>query len=127
MNTMTTPTVDRFLGGITKILREKNGAELQSYLILEPPLPPLYTIIINELRQSFPKKNASALEAKVEKALPADEEGDAGGSWTAFITFLAQYFAFLRDVNIDNLVETHDLLKALLKFVAYMMCRTSSI
>ena len=113
---MSTPTIDKFLGEVARILREKNGAQLQDYLILEPPLPPLYNIIVNELRQTFPASNQDALEAKCMALLPEDEEGDEGGSWTAFISFLVQYFAFLRDVNVDHLVETHDMLKALLKY-----------
>lgn len=113
---MSTPTIDKFLGEVARILREKNGAQLQDYLILEPPLPPLYNIIVNELRQSFPISSQDALEAKCKALLPEDEEGDEGGSWTAFLSFLVQYFAFLRDVNVDHLVETHDMLKALLKY-----------
>lgn len=113
---MSTPTIDKFLGEVARILREKNGAQLQDYLILEPPLPPLYNIIVSELRQTFPASTQDALEAKCKALLPEDEEGDEGGSWTAFIAFLVQYFAFLRDVNVDHLVETHDMLKALLKY-----------
>ncbi|SLM34965.1 PCI/PINT associated module [Lasallia pustulata] len=111
---MSTPTIDKFLGEVARILLDKNGPKLQDYLILEPPLPPLYNIIVNELRQTFPANNQDALEAKCEALLPKDEEGAEGGSWTAFISFLIQYFAFLRDVNVDHLVETHDMLKALL-------------
>lgn len=118
---MSTPTIDKFLGEVARILREKNGAQLQDYLILEPPLPPLYNIIVNELRQTFPASNQDALETKCKNSLPEDEEGDEGGSWTAFISFLVQYFAFLRDVNVDHLVETHDMLKALLKY-AHGLC-----
>lgn len=113
---MSTPTLDKFLREVARILQQKNGVQLQNYLILEPPLPPLYNIIVNELRQTFPANKQDALEAKCKALLPEDEEGDEGGSWTAFISFLVQYFAFLRDVNVDQLVETHDMLKALLKY-----------
>ncbi|KAL9118872.1 MAG: hypothetical protein Q9187_004572 [Circinaria calcarea] len=115
--TTPTPTLDQFLGEISQILRDKDGAKLQDYLVLEPPLPPLYLTIVSELRQTFPTGNEDSLEAKCNKFLPQDEEGDQGGSWTAFISFLVQYFVFLRDVNPDQLVETHDMLKALLKLV----------
>lgn len=116
---MTTPThtIDQFLGGISQILREKNGTKLQDYLVLEPPLPTLYLTLVSELRQAFPTGSEDKLETKCNKLLPQDEEGDLGGSWTAFISFLVQYFVFLRDVNPDQLVETHDMLKALLKLV----------
>ena len=114
---MATPTLDKFLGEVARILREKNGPQLQDFLVLEPPLPPLYQSIVNEVRQSFPAKaSQNALEAKCEKVLLADEDED-GGSWSSFITFLVKYFSFLRDVDVNNLVETHDMLQALLKSV----------
>jgi len=113
---MATPTIENFLVEIAGILRENNGAKLQDYLILEPPLPPLYNIIVTELRQAYPQGAEDRLETKCKASLPEDdEEKDEGGSWTPFILFLVQYFTFLRDVNVEHLVETHDLLKGLLK------------
>ena len=110
-------TIDQFLSEIAIILRERNGLKLQDYLILEPPLPPLYSTIVTELRQSFPPTRRDDLEEKCKRLL-SEDEGDTGGSWTAFISFMLQYFAFLRDVNIEHLVETHDALKSLLKSVS---------
>lgn len=112
---MSSPTIDKFLGEIARILREKNGNQLQDFLLLEPPLPPLYNLIVTELRQSFPAGSQDALEAKCKSFLPESEEGDDGGSWLSFISFTLKYFAFLRDVDVNDLVETHDMLKGLLK------------
>jgi hypothetical protein len=114
---MSAPTLDLFLKELAQILREKNGPKLQDYLVIEPPLPQQYAIIVAELRRTFPAGSHASLEAKCQKQLPQDEEGDVGGAWTAFISFLVQYFAFLRDVNVEHLVETHDMLKSLLKSV----------
>ncbi|KAI9877668.1 MAG: hypothetical protein M1830_003148 [Pleopsidium flavum] len=112
---MATPTTENFLAEIAGILRENNGARLHDYLILEPPLPPLYNVIVSELRQAYPQGTEEKLEAKCKALLPEyDEERDEGGSWTPFILFLVQYFTFLRDVSVEHLVETHDLLKGLL-------------
>ncbi|MCJ1390259.1 hypothetical protein MMC18_003117 [Xylographa bjoerkii] len=108
-------TIDQFLAEINQILRSKNGQKLRDYLVLEPPLPPLYGVIVNELRQSFPASRQDALEEKCKRLLPEYEDGEVGGSWTSFISFLVQYFVFLRDVNAEQLVETHDLLKLLLQ------------
>lgn len=116
---METPTIDKFLGEIARILREKNGAELQNYMVLEPPLPPLYNQIVDELRKTYPVFNQAPLEAKSKEFIPEYEEGDEGGSWSSFITFLVKYFIFLRDVNVNQLVETHDMLKSLLKSVLF--------
>ena len=114
---MTTPTIDRFLDEIARILREKNATQLRDYMLLEPPLPPLYNQIVSELKKSYPEFNQAPLEAKCKQFIPEYEEGEDGGSWTSFITFLVKYFAFLRDVNVNQLVETHDMLKSLLKSV----------
>lgn len=112
---MSPPTIDKFLGEIIKILLAKNGVELRQYLILEPPLPPLYNQIVDELRQVYPVTSQAALEAKCRSFIPERDEDEVGGSRMPFISFMVKYFSFLRDVNVENLLETHDMLKALLK------------
>ena len=117
LSNSTSPTIDQFLSEIAIILRGRNGLKLQDYLVLEPPLPPLYSAIVTELRQSFPPSRHDSLEEKCKKLLSEDEGDTARESWTAFLSFMLQYFAFLRDVNVEHLVETHDALKSLLKSV----------
>lgn len=112
---MSPPTIDKFLGEIIKILLAKNGLQLQQYLILEPPLPPLYNQIVGELKQVYPANSQTALESKCKSFIPERDEDEAGGSRVPFISFMVKYFSFLRDVNVENLVETHDMLTALLK------------
>ena len=112
---MSPPTVDKLLSEIARILREKNGDELQFVLVIEPPLPPLYTQIVTEVKQAYPAASQSALEAKCKSFVPEYVDGDDGGSRAAFVSFLVKYFSFLRDVNVDQLIETHDMLKSLLK------------
>ena len=115
---MNPPTIDKLLGEIARIVQEKNGIQLQDFLVIEPPLPPLYNQIVSELKQAYPTLSShDALEKKCKSFIPEYEEGDDGGSRSSFILFLVKYFAFLRDVNVENLVETHDMLKALLKWV----------
>lgn len=111
---MSPPTLDQFLGEIAGIIKEKNGTQLQEYLIYEPPLPPLYNKIVSEIKQFYPTNSQKALENKCISFIPEYDEGDDGGSRTSFVMFMVKYFTFLRDVNVDNLIETHELLKALL-------------
>lgn len=118
---MSSPQLDAFLRELGQILQEKNAIKLQDYLVLEPPLPALYEQIVLELRLVFPSGSHMALEARCEALLPKDVEGVDGGAWPAFLSFLVSYFAFLRDVNVEQLVETHDMLKSLLK------CGSSSL
>ena len=114
---MSPPTLDQFLTEIAGIIKEKNGLRLQEYLIYEPPLPPLYNKIVSEIKQFYPSNSQKALENKCISFIPEYDEDEDGGSRTSFVMFMVRYFAFLRDVNIENLIETHDLLKALLKCV----------
>ena len=114
---MATPTIDKFLGEIARTIGEKDGIQLQNYMVLEPPLPPLYNQIVDELKKTYPVFNQAPLDEKCRQYLPEYEEGDDGGSWNSFITFVVRYFTFLRDVDVNQLVETHDMLKSLLKSV----------
>ena len=111
---MATPKLDQFLSLISDTLRNKDGRKLQDLLILEPPYAPAYQAVISELQQSFPKPRQSQLDKKCE-ALIVQEDGSNGGSWSAFINFLVSYLSFIRDVNISQLVDTHNQIKSLLK------------
>ncbi|KAL1633518.1 hypothetical protein SLS56_002904 [Neofusicoccum ribis] len=101
-----TPTLDQFLVEVANILQRKNGAQLQDYLVFEPKggsYPPIYTSMINEIRAAFPRGMEDALEEKCRHALPGLQELDDGSSWSAFVRFIAQYFTFLRDMDVENL------------------------
>ncbi|OAX79884.1 hypothetical protein ACJ72_05794 [Emergomyces africanus] len=105
-----TPVVDSFVSSIAELIRNRDGAKLQDFLQIEPPLPPVYHDMIGEMRKQYPQSgnNDNQLLGKCESVVPS------GGSWSAFPIFLRQYFTFLRDVNVENLLDTYDLLKALL-------------
>jgi len=111
----TAPTLDQFLGEISRILREKNAVQLQDYLVIEPPYRDLYNAMITEIRHVFPKGSEGTLEVKCSAALPEARNGEDGAPWTAFSTFMVQYLGFLRDVNIANLLDTYNLLSELVQ------------
>ena len=111
---MATPKFDQFLSVISEALRTRDGRKLQDLLVLEPPYAPAYQAVISELQQSFPKSRQSQLDKKCESSI-VQEDGTNGGSWSAFINFLVQYLSFIRDVNVSQLVDTHNQIKALLK------------
>ncbi|KAL4908603.1 hypothetical protein BDW74DRAFT_102096 [Aspergillus multicolor] len=113
MATQDDSVLDRFITSISEIIRARDGAKLQDYLQIEPPLPDLYTKMVDELRQKYP--NGSPKEAELLRRCEGLVPKAKGGSaWTAFPTFMKLYFSFLRDVNVENLLETYDLLKVLL-------------
>ena len=114
---MATTTLDKFLGEMGRLMRVKDGAEIQNYLQYEPPWSRLYSQMVTELRQTFPEFQQAALERHCAERLPENEDEDGGGSYTSFVTFLVKYFTFIRDVDINQLLETHDKLKALLGLV----------
>ncbi|KAL4940449.1 hypothetical protein BDV06DRAFT_230322 [Aspergillus oleicola] len=106
-------TLDRFLSSLAEIVKNRDGTKLQDFLQIEPPLPDIYGQMVDELRQNYP--NGSPKEAdllrRCEGLVPKSK---GGSSWSAFPTFMKLYFSFLRDVNVENLLETYDNLKGLL-------------
>lgn len=113
---MSPPTVDQFLGEIAQIIQERNGGKLRDYLAIEPPFGNLYMQLVSELKQAYPNNHSQeALEAKCTSFISEYDDGEDGGSNLSFIALMVRYFVYLRDLNIENLVETHEMLKALLK------------
>ncbi|KAF2417524.1 hypothetical protein EJ08DRAFT_599955 [Tothia fuscella] len=112
---MSTPTIDQFLSEISRFLRLQDGSALQNVLVIEPPYQPAYNSVITELRSTYPTGNEAKLEAKCSQALPEAREGIDGSPWTAFVKFTAQYFTFLRDVNIERLLDTYNQLSELVR------------
>ena len=116
---MATPVLEQFIKEINQILRSKDAHKLRDYLVIEPPLPQLYQTVVNELRTTYPASTQDRLEKKCESMLPeyGYENGSAGaGAWSAFNTFLVHYLAFIRDVQPEQLIETHEKIKSLLRY-----------
>ncbi|KAL8842883.1 MAG: hypothetical protein Q9170_000287 [Blastenia crenularia] len=124
---MATPTLDKFLGEVSSLMRENNRNQIQNYLHYEPPWPPLYNQMVSELRQTYPSFQQGNLERKCAEVLPSEEEGDGGGSYTSFISFMVKYFTFIRDVDATQLLDTHDKLKALLSQASIALSSTTGL
>jgi len=109
-----TPILDQFLGSLVELVQNRDGAKLQDFLQIEPPLSDIYQQMIVELRQRYPPgpDSDTALQQRCEGLVPKIK---GGSSWSAFPTFVRLYFSFMRDVNVENLLETYNLLKGLLK------------
>ncbi|KAL5344079.1 hypothetical protein BJX70DRAFT_7591 [Aspergillus crustosus] len=108
-----TSNLDRFLASLADIVRDRDGAKLQDFLQIEPPLPNVYGQMVDELRQKYPNGSSQETDLlrRCETLVPKTKDS---GSWPAFPTFMKLYFCFLRDVNVENLLETYDKLKGLL-------------
>ncbi|KAJ5779878.1 hypothetical protein N7457_007598 [Penicillium paradoxum] len=107
-----TPVLDQFLGSLQELVQNRDGAKVQDFLQLEPPLSDIYQRMTVELQQNYPpgSKTDTELLQRCEPLVPRSKSG----SWTAFPTFVKLYLVFLRDMNTDNLLETYNQLKALL-------------
>ncbi len=131
-----TPTLDTFLSGLASLLRANDAEQLRSYLLVEPPLPPVYAALVQEVQQAFPAaadNSSDALEKKCSDLLnsarrgggplsgsregtPADGAATGGGAaWPAFKLLVKDYLIYLRDVNLDNLLKTHEQLSGVVK------------
>jgi nuclear mRNA export protein PCID2/THP1 len=108
--------IEEFLSSILRFLRTKDAANLQLWLRVEPPLPDQYYQLGQELRQSY--SDSKALEKYIEKLLPENSNGkaDEGDTWPGFLAFMKEYLEFWRDVNFDDLLETHNQLSGVVKY-----------
>ncbi|EGD97734.1 hypothetical protein TESG_05135 [Trichophyton tonsurans CBS 112818] len=108
-----TPVLNNFLDSIAGLLQSRDGAKLQDFLQLEPPLSAIYNQMTTELQQRHPAGGDKDAEL-FSKCESLTAGGQLGSSWPAFPPFMRLYLTFLRDVNVDNLLETYNLLKSLL-------------
>lgn len=114
MAAMNTPVLDNFLASVAELVRDRDGPKLQDYLQIEPPLPEIYHTMVDELKSHYPAgpQGDAELLKRCETLVP---RARAGSPWTPFPVFMKLYLTFLRDVNVENLLETYNLLKGLLK------------
>ncbi|KAI9642171.1 hypothetical protein NHQ30_008973 [Ciborinia camelliae] len=105
--------LEEFLESILKFLRTKDSVNLQLWLRVEPPLPDHYFQLGRELKTSF--QNSTTLERQIAKLLPDDPDAgfEDGNVWPGFLAFMKDYLEFWRDVNFEDLLETHSQLTAL--------------
>ncbi|KIW05546.1 uncharacterized protein PV09_03424 [Verruconis gallopava] len=112
MAIMATPTVDRFLEGISEIINRSDAEELRNWMPIEPAFPDIYNNIIQEMRSQFPAdpekpaEVSSQLEEKVRPKLSSVLLTN-GDEWTGFAAFMCQYLVYLREVDPGNLLSTY--------------------
>jgi len=107
--------VEEFLTAVLAFLRTKDALQLQLYLRVEPPLPDQFLQLSQELKASY--RDSNILEQQITKLLPEREDGkaDEGDVWPGFLAFIKEYLEFWRDVDFDDLLETHSQLSGLAK------------
>jgi hypothetical protein len=109
--------LDDYLQGIAKLLKTKSSDELQRWLRVEPSpdLPSEYHDLSQDLKRSY--QDGNALERKIAKLLPENEDAkeDEGTSWPGFLVFMKEFLEYWRDLNVEDLLETHSQLSGLTK------------
>lgn len=85
-------TTKLFLTSISSFLHAKDASSLASWLVVEPPLPQEYAQLSIELKSNIPSFN---------------------DGWPSFTAFIKEYLEFWRDVNFEDLLQTHAQLTAL--------------
>ena len=113
-----TATLDQFLVEISDILKSNDSARLQDFLVIEPPFSPLYQSMIRELAGNYPKGSDAALEPRCASTVSTayNAKGE-DASFSALVNFLLQYFVFIRDVDVENLLDTYYMLDDLVQYV----------
>jgi hypothetical protein len=111
------PVLDDYLRGVHRLLRAKDSSNLKLYLRVEPPLPDDFAQLSQELKASYSDSNV--LERQIAKLIPEndDSNGDEGDVWPGFLAFMKEYLEYWRDVNFEDLLETHSQLTGLAKYV----------
>lgn len=110
-----------FCNEVNLALRNRDANKLQSILVLEPPFQPIYQQLIDSLKNKFPEHDSNAekrLEDVVRRMVTEtgeseDEEGRPVASWGQMVSFLVGWMAFIRDINLENLLETYERLSDL--------------
>lgn len=107
--------LDEFLLSIQSFLKAKDADNLRLWLRVEPPLPH-HSKLGLELKAAY--KDTSALDRYITKQLPDNYDApEEGSSWPGFLALMKEYLEFWRDVNFDDLLETHSQLTALFTYV----------
>jgi hypothetical protein len=105
--------LDGYLTSISDFLRTKDTAQLKQFLRVEPPVPEDFYQLGQELKTSW--SDNKKLEKHIENLVlqSADDTSDEGGAWPGFLNFMREYLIYWRDVNFDDLVDTHQRLSDL--------------
>jgi hypothetical protein len=113
----------RLCSALNGAIQAWNAHQISAIVIIEPPFPADHEELIQSLRNNYPEDDDDAderLEQLIKRVVTETAESeDADGrpvqSWSAMVTFLIEWMAFLRDVDPNNLLEVYQRLSELLK------------
>jgi hypothetical protein len=115
----------RLCTAVNIAIQHGNDVQLQAIVLLEPgpgnEFPPDHQELIGSLQKNYPASDESSegrlseLVKKVvtETAESEDQEGRPVQSWGSMVTFLVGWMSFLRDVDLQNIVQIFELMTEL--------------
>jgi hypothetical protein len=108
---MASPLFGQFASLLNSAIENQDGDALLRLLPIEPPLPPDYDRLLHEVYAVF--ETDDSFKKSIQQAITviANDDKDA---WHTFADFLATYFEFIREVNIEDLLDTYEKLSNLL-------------
>jgi nuclear mRNA export protein PCID2/THP1 len=105
------PLFSQFANLLNNAIHNQDGQGLLKLLPIEPPFDSDYGRLLNEIFSVF--KSLDSLKASIRSAIAVIAKDDKD-AWHAFSDFLATYFEFIRNLNVENLLETYERLSNLL-------------
>jgi hypothetical protein len=115
----------RLCTAVNIAIQHENAHQLQAIVLLEPgpgnEFPPDHRELIESLQKNYPASDESSegrlseLVKRVvtETAESEDQEGRPVQSWGSMVTFLVGWMSFLRDVDLQNIVQIFELMTEL--------------
>jgi hypothetical protein len=113
---MSSGVIPKWLDSIQGAVTQQNGEQLRQLLPIEPPFHPDFQNLIREVSQSneFAGDGATvSLKNFIESRLPLADYQASRDAWVALPDFLAEFLRFVRDVKVENLLETFERLSDL--------------
>jgi hypothetical protein len=104
--------LSQFIGLLNMAIAGQNGELLKSVLPIEPPFKSDFVKLIDDVFTRYSDLDSLKEDLKLGIPVAAQDDKDA---WQAFPDFLVDWLGFIRTVNVENLLETYDMLSNLIK------------
>ncbi|KAJ2896509.1 PCI domain-containing protein [Zalerion maritima] len=107
-------TTTQFLSEVRNAIHSQDGDRLAALLRAEPPVDRIYFTMGKELQSQF-QRDSKVLETLISKSIPEEDDvpEERGTAWPSFTAFLAEYLAYWRDADFEDLIQTHTRLSGL--------------
>jgi hypothetical protein len=111
-------SLDGVLQKISNALAAADGTKLSEILQIAPPFHRKYDYLVDDVMDAYPLEvdkdwdQNDFLEDHIKAMVQETGRDDAGG-WTTMVKFLAGWLAFLRDVDMENLLDFYEALSEL--------------